>query len=113
MSIQLLIFSVLNAAVLLATGWMIRFSGKGVSFLSFYRMSVKKAMRLEFDVVSAASLLNLIALHLFIPVTGLAFFLKSDLNFLAVLAGILISMQITQRIYPAGVSGSQEESILS
>jgi hypothetical protein len=44
--------------------------------------------------------LHLISIHLLAPLTGLAFFLRTDVNFLVFILSILWSMQLYQRLFP-------------
>jgi hypothetical protein len=113
MSTILILLSILNAVVLAVTSYLLYAKSKSFPTLSRYRSNLSQAFKFQWDSSSAVSLLNFLSLHLLIPVTGLAFLLKTDLNFLAVLAGILISMQISQRVYPAGISDNEEDSLLS
>ncbi len=53
--------------------------------------------------------LHYLGLHLFVPLLGLGFFLRSDINFLVVILSMVLSLQILQRVYP-GVLLSGEES---
>jgi hypothetical protein len=47
------------------------------------------------------------SLHLLVPLVGLAFFLRSDVNFLVVIIAMVVSMQLYQRVYPG--SSRREE----
>ncbi len=112
MSLTLLILSILNILLFGVTLFRLRSVCAERPFFECFRESAGRAFsgRLDASALSAAGFL--ISLHLLVPLTGLALTLRSDYNFLPVLAGILISMQISQRVYPASSSAGEDEDLM-
>lgn len=100
MSVTLLFLSILNVGVFLGTYYVLKNRAGAVPFLPYYRGHLRNFFQFHFSLNPLLAFLNLASLHLLIPLMGLAFLLKSDFNFMAVLIGIIVSMQITQRLYP-------------
>lgn len=74
---------------------------KSAGILAFYRQNIRLALSGMRSGVPLLCLLHLGALHSVVPVLGLGIFYRTDLNFLPVVVGLLLTMQIHQRIYPA------------
>ena len=82
-------------------------SGDETKFLNYYRKGIASLLSRENkkknEAAGAGNFLHFLSLHLFIPFTGFAFFLRTDANFLVFILSILWSIQLFQRLYP-GVS---------
>ncbi|MDH5657356.1 MAG: hypothetical protein OEZ34_15700 [Spirochaetia bacterium] len=70
------------------------------SYLLYHRSRVRSIFDESTKSASYENLMCLISLHLFVPFTGFAFFLKSDANFLVLIVSVLWSIQLFQRLYP-------------
>ncbi|MBE7437064.1 MAG: hypothetical protein HS115_01320 [Spirochaetales bacterium] len=74
---------------------------KAAGLLAFYRQNIGLALSGMRSGVPLLCLLHLATLHSVVPLLGLGIFYRTDLNFLPVVLGLLLSMQIHQRLYPA------------
>lgn len=97
MSTTLSIFALIHGGILLFLTF--RLIPAGPDRLLRYRECLASLMQ-DGGLRSVACWIHYILLHTFPLVFGLAFLLRSDINFLPVLLTILISMQFLQRIYP-------------
>jgi hypothetical protein len=74
---------------------------KSAGLIHFYRSSIVGLFReRSFDRTSVECLLHYVLLHTIVPLLFFGFFLRSDINFLGVVAGIVTSLQLMKHIYP-------------
>lgn len=101
MSFQILILAIIDA-IIFGLGLIFIFRGneEKKSNLEHYSTCIHELFQRNPGLINLFCAFHYLSLHLLFPLWGLAFLLKSDINFLVILVGILLSMQFTQRIYP-------------
>ena len=82
---------------------------KHAGMLFYYRYYLSALFRGQPTREGIACLILYIALHLFVPLAGFGLFLKSDANFLVMLASLLWSYELVQRVFP-GSSNSETDA---
>lgn len=81
---------------------------KSAGLLHFYRRMLESLLDGDRSRLAVYCWVHYVSLHLFPLFCGLAFYLRSDANFLVVILTILWNMQLMQRIFP-GPEPTDEE----
>ena len=119
MSVPLLIGAAVDLLILLVLTVLVRngfrnslssIEEKSAGFWFYYRSGVHQFLRGETRFLP--TFLHYVALHLVVPLWGLALFWRTDINFLAIIAGLLWSLQLLQRLYPGpGLAAVEPDSL--
>lgn len=113
MSIPLFFISIIVILLLVFLTFQIRSihrkENSSTPLLDFYSEQLHLFFTGKIVIKGGICFVHYVLLHLVVPLVGLGFLLRTDLNFLAIFAAIFTSMQIVQRVYPAVTSMPDEE----
>ncbi|MEQ8351204.1 MAG: hypothetical protein RH862_06955 [Leptospiraceae bacterium] len=74
---------------------------KSAGLIHFYRSHIHRVFRDgDLSRIPLECTIHYFLMHLLVPLIFFGFFLRSDINFLGVAAGILTSLQLLKHIYP-------------
>ncbi len=113
MSAILIVLSFANLLLLLLLSLRIRSYyrsvDRDVNIIEYYGDTIQRIWQGKIGMEEMICFVHYIVMHLVVPLIGLGFTLRTDINFLAILAAIFASMQIIQRIYPGVVVEADDE----
>ena len=118
MSLPLLICALADTVIILVLAYQIRVryqsaltsvEEKSAGKLFFYRNSIQTLFRGQSTPEGVYCLLQYAALHLLVPLFGFGLYLRTDGNFLVVIASLFWSMQLFQRLFPGTAPESDED----
>ena len=77
---------------------------KSAGLIHFYRIHINRVFK-EGDLgrIPLECSIHYALMHLVVPLVFFGFFLRSDINFLGVVAGIVTSLQLLKHIYPGQI----------
>lgn len=81
---------------------------KSAGLLHFYQRSLESMLDGDKSKLPVFCWIHYVSLHLLPLLAGLAFYLRSDANFLVVILTILWNMQLMQRVFPGPEPADEE-----
>lgn len=81
---------------------------KSAGILHFYRRNLEALLDGDRSRLTLSCWGHYVSLHLFPLLAGLAFYLRTDANFLVVILTILWNMQLMQRVFPGPEPADEE-----
>lgn len=74
---------------------------KSAGIIQFYRNRIAGIFRgADLGRISVECLIHYVLLHLIVPLIFFGFFLRTDVNFLGVVLGIISSVQLLKQVFP-------------